>query len=87
MERQFKVINRVSRKEQIFNSDELHTFFRYRHDADYIKEGKRVNEQKDYAVSVVKSKKETIFETLGISLIAVASVILITKLILQWIII
>ena len=34
----FKVINRVSRKEQIFNSDELQTFFRYNHDIDYLKE-------------------------------------------------
>ena len=84
MERQFKVINRVSRKEQIFNSDELHTFFRYRHDADYIKEGKRVNEQKDYAVSVVKSKSDFL-EIFAISIIAVCSVIVITKLIMLWI--
>lgn len=81
MERQFKVINRVSRKEQIFNSDELQTFFKY------LGHGKYNNQWNDYAISVVKSKKETIFETLGISLIAVATVILITKIILQWIII
>ena len=29
MKTQFRVINRVSRKEQIFNSDELQNFFKY----------------------------------------------------------
>ena len=76
--RQFKVINRVSRKEQIFNSEELQTFF------NYLGDGKYNNKWKDYAISVVTSK-EDIIETIVISLIAVCSVILITKIILQWI--
>jgi hypothetical protein len=75
---QFKVINRVSRKEQIFNSDELQNFFKY------LGNGKYNNKWSDYAVSVVRSK-EDIFATFVISTIAVASVILITKIILQWI--
>ena len=80
MQRQFKVINRVSRKEQIFNSDELQNFFKY------LGNGKHNNKWSDYAISVVRSK-EDILETFVISTIAVASVILITKLILEWIII
>tara|TARA_R110002020_G_scaffold11041_1_gene42039 strand:+ start:964 stop:1200 length:237 start_codon:yes stop_codon:yes gene_type:complete len=78
MKRQFKVINRVSRKEQIFNSEELQTFFKY------LGDGKYNNQWKDYAISVVTSK-EDIIVTLAMSLIGVAVVILITKIILQWI--
>ena len=78
MKTQFKVINRVSRKEQIFNSDELQTFFKY------LGDGKYNNKWSDYAISVVTSA-EDIIVTIVISLIGVASVILITKIIMQWI--
>jgi|TARA_R100001530_G_scaffold55240_1_gene40586 hypothetical protein len=78
MKRQFKVINRVSRKEQIFNSDELQTFFKY------LGDGKYNNKWSDYAISVVTSA-EDIIVTLVISLIGISLVILITKLIMQWI--
>ena len=78
MKRQFKVINRVSRKEQIFNSEELQRFFKYSGD------GKYNNQWNDYAISVVKSK-EDIIEIIAISLIGISLVILTTKLILQWI--
>tara|TARA_R110000765_G_scaffold116086_1_gene209219 strand:- start:432 stop:683 length:252 start_codon:yes stop_codon:yes gene_type:complete len=77
----YKVINKKSRKEQIFNSEDLQTFFRYRHDTDYLKEGKRLNEWEDYAVSVVETE-DNFLENLAISLVAVCSVILITKLIM-----
>ena len=80
----YKVINKKSRKEQIFNSEDLQTFFRYRHDTDYLKEGKRLNEWEDYAVSVVETE-DNFLENLAISLVAVCSVILITKLIMLWI--
>ena len=83
--RQFKVINRVSRKEQIFNSEELQTFFRYRHDTDYLKEGKRLNEWIDYEFEIIEPKEETLLETFAISIIAVCSVIVITKIIMLWI--
>ena len=84
MKTQFRVINRVSRKEQIFNSEDLQTFFRYRHDTCYLKEGKRLNEWNDYAVSVVNTE-DNFLENLAISLVAICSVILITKIIMQWI--
>jgi len=75
---QFKVINRVSRKEQIFNSAELQRFFKY------YGEGKYNNKWIDYAVSVVEVE-DNFLENLALSLVAVCSVILITKIILQWI--
>jgi hypothetical protein len=73
----FRVINRVSRKEQIFNSEELQRFFKY------YGEGKYNNKWIDYAVSVVETKDNKTLDALAISLVAVSSVILITKLILQ----
>ena len=75
MKTQFKVINRVSRKEQIFNSEELQRFFKY------VGNGKYHNKWIDYAVSVVETE-DNFLENVAISLVAVCSVILITKLIM-----
>ena len=72
----YKVINRTLRKEQVFNSEELQRFFR--------KEGKRKNEWGDYAISIVKPKENKILDTILISTLSVALVILITDIILQW---
>ena len=44
METQFKVISRNTRKELIFNSEELREFFRYRNDVCFMRVGKRPNE-------------------------------------------
>ena len=79
---QFKVINRVSRKELIFNSEQLREFFRYRNDVCFMRIGKRANEWRDYAVSVIKPKADTIVYSLALSLLSVCLVILITKLIM-----
>ena len=79
---QFKVINRVSRKELIFNSEQLREFFRYRNDVCFMRIGKRANEWRDYAVSVIKPKGDTIVYSLALSLVGVCLVILITKLIM-----
>ena len=84
MKTQFRVINRVSRKEQLFNTEELREFFRYRNDVCFLRIGQRPNEWRDYAVSVVKTE-DNFLENLAISLVAVCSVILITNIILQWI--
>ena len=85
--RQFKVINRVSRKELIFNSEELREFFRYRNDVCFLRIGQRPNEWNDYAISVVKTKSnlDKVINVYLISLIAICSVVLITKIIMQWI--
>ena len=82
----YKVINKKSRKEQIFSSEDLQTFFSYRHDTDYLQEGKRLNEWIDYEFEVIDPKEETLLETFAISIIAVCSVIVITKLIMLCII-
>ena len=72
MERQFKVINRTTRIEQILNASEVARFF-------------KLNSIKEYAISTIKSTEEKVLDTLAISLIGAASVILITKILLQWI--
>ena len=82
METQFKVISRNTRKEHIFNSEELREFFRYRNDVCFMRVGKRPNKMKDYAISEVKPKGDTIVYSLALSLLSVCLVILITKLIM-----
>ena len=78
MKTKFRVINRVSRKEQTFNSEELQRFFKY------YGEGKYNNQWIDYAVSVVEAE-DNFLENLAISLVAICSVILISNIIMQWI--
>jgi hypothetical protein len=87
MKTKFKVINRVSRKEQTFNTEELREFFRYRNDVCFLRIGQRPNEWRDYAISIVKTKSnlDKVINVYLISLIAICSVVLITKIILQWI--
>ena len=72
MKTQFKVINRTSRIEQILNASEVARFF-------------KLNSIKEYAISTIKPTEEKVLDTLAISLIGAAAVILITKIILQWI--
>ena len=83
----FRVINRVSRKEQLFNTEELREFFRYRNDVCFLRIGQRPNEWRDYAISVVQTKSnlDKIIDVYFISSISVLSVILITKIIMTWI--
>jgi hypothetical protein len=87
MKTKFKVINRVSRKEQTFNTEELREFFRYRNDVCFLRIGQRPNEWRDYAISIVKTKSnlDKVINVYLISLIAICSVVLISKIILQWI--
>ena len=66
---QFKVINRVSRKEQVFNSEEVARFF-------------KLNSIKEYAISTIKPT-EDILETLFISFASVVFVVCLTKIIMQ----
>ena len=71
MKTQFRVINRTTRIEQILNASEVARFFKF-------------NSVKEYAISTIKPK-EDILHTFAISTIAVCSVIVMTKIILQWI--
>jgi Trk-type K+ transport system membrane component len=73
MKHEFRVINRVTREEQIFNSKELKRFFHCEYDPQTDK------------ITQVKQPKETLLEVLGFSFLGIAIVILVTKIIMQWI--
>ena len=84
MKTQFKVINRVTREEQIFNSKEFKRFFHCEYDPQTQKV-KYNNQLNDYAISSLQPKEETWQEVLGLSCLGIAIVILVTKIILKWI--
>ena len=80
---QFKVINRTTGSEQVFNSNELQRFFY----CEYDKQTEKIkynNNIRDYAISQVKSKKETLLDAVVISVVAVGVIICLTKIIMQW---
>jgi len=80
---QFKVINRETKEVQIFNTEEILTFFRCEYDPQ-TKKVKYYNNMRDYAISTVKSKIPSIVDAFIKSVIAVAIVVLTTDLILRW---
>ena len=84
MKTQFKVINRVTREEQIFNSKEFKRFFHCEYDpqTQKIKYNQDMN---DYAISTLQPKEETWMEVLGLSFLGIAIVILVTKIVMSWI--
>ena len=84
MKNQFKVINRVTREEQVFNSKEFKRFFHCEYDPQ-TKTIKYNNQINDYAISPLQPKEETWQEVLGLSCLGLAIVILVTKIIMQWI--
>jgi len=84
MDTQFKVINRTTRKEQVFNSSEFERFFECWYD-EQTEKIKYKNHPRDYAFSTVKSNKEKTLDTIFISFMAVMVVIAITKLVMLWI--
>ena len=77
----FKVTNRQSRKSQILNSEEVNNFFRY------LGNGKYQNYFKDYAFSIYRPKKnyDTFTMILITGFIAISLILLITKIIQEWI--
>ena len=80
---QFKVINRVTRQEQVFNSEELKRFFT----AEWCKETKTIiykNNWSDYAISTIK-KSDTLFNFI-IALFGTGLVICLTKIIMLYVI-
>ena len=84
MKNQFKVINRITGEEQVFNLKEFKRFFHCEYDPQTQKV-KYNNDMNDYAISTVK--EETWTEVLGFSLLGLAIVVLVTKIILSWIVI
>ena len=81
---QFKVINRTTREEQIFNSNEILRFFKCEYDHQ-TKKIKYNNKIQDYAISEIKSDEEKFMDNIIISLIALCIIVLTTKLIMSWI--
>jgi len=69
---QYRVINRETRDELILNYNELLNFFKHKR-------------QLDYTITPIESKKETWLEILGFGCLIVAIVLLLTKIIMQWI--
>jgi|TARA_R110002020_G_scaffold274085_1_gene489253 hypothetical protein len=71
MKMQYRIINRVSRKEQILNANEVAKFF-------------KLNSIREYAISTIKPTEDKIFKTLFVSFVSVVFVVCITKIIVQW---
>ena len=84
MKNQFRVINRTTRAEQVFNSEELQRFFycEYDHQTNKIK---YKNQWTDYAVSSIKPKSETFLAALGFGLLGLVIIVLATEIIMSWI--
>ena len=80
---QFKVINRTTGNEQVFNSKELQRFFYCEYDKQ-TEEIKYNNNIRDYAISQVKSQKEKLLDAIVISTVAIAVIVCVTKIIIQW---
>ena len=84
MKTEFRVINRTTKEEQVFNSKELKRFFYCEYDVQTGKI-KYNNEMSDYAISQVKPRSESFLEALAFGVFGLAIIILTTKLIMSWI--
>ena len=84
MKSQFRVINRATKEEWVFNSKEFKRFFHCEYDPQ-TKKIKYNNDMNDYAISSLQPKEETWWEVLGLSFLGIAIVILLTKLVMSWI--
>ena len=80
MKNQFRIINRTTRVEQVFNSEELKRFFycEYDHQTDKIKYN---NQWQDYAISLKKTDTEKILSIINYTAIIGTSLYLLS----QWI--
>ena len=72
----FRVINRTTRQEHIFNSEEIDRFFHIYYDeqTDTIK---RKNLMSDYAISSIKYEEQKKYSFIADIVVGIASVILI----------
>ena len=80
----FKVINRVTREEQRFNSEELDRFFYAFYD-EQTKKVKYINNIRDYAIHTIKNEDEWMLN-LALSFLSVGLVICITKIIMLYVV-
>ena len=83
--KQFRIINRTTREEQVFNSKELKRFFYCEFDHKTGKLKYNLNDMNDYAISPVKPKAESFLEVLGFGLLGLAIIVLVTEIVMQWI--
>ena len=72
MKTQYRVINRETRDELILNAKELDTFLKNKNN-------------RDFAITPIESRKETWLGIIGFGCLVVASVLLLTKILMQWI--
>ena len=80
---QFKVVNRTTQEEQIFNSDELKRFFHCEYDLQTSKI-RYNNDMRDYAISTQKDEMWKFIDNIVIAVVSVSLIVCITKLILLW---
>tara|TARA_R110000822_G_scaffold137145_1_gene274582 strand:+ start:307 stop:549 length:243 start_codon:yes stop_codon:yes gene_type:complete len=80
MKNQFRIINRTTEQEQVFNSDELKRFFycEYDHQTQKVKYN---NKYKDYTVSLEKTDTEKILSFINYTAIIGTSLYILS----QWI--
>ena len=80
MIKQFRIINRTTKVEQVFNSEELKTFFycEYDHQTQKVKYN---NKYKDYTVSLEKTDTEKILSFINYTAIIGTSLYILS----QWI--
>ncbi len=84
MKNQFRVINRTTGVEQVFNSEELKRFFY----CEYDKQTQKIkynNQWSDYAISSVKPQSETFLECLGFGCLGLAIIVVVTEIVTKWI--
>ena len=81
---QFKVINRVTKEEQIFNSKEFKRFFYCEFDHKTGKPKYNLNDMNDYAISSIKPTSETFLECLGFGCLGLAIIVVVTEIVMQW---
>ncbi len=83
MKNEFRVINRTTRQEQVFNSEQLQRFFYCEYDPQTGKV-KYKNHPRDYARSRVKQPTESWLEVLGFAFLGMAIIILATEIVMKW---
>ena len=81
----FKVINRVTREEQIFNSEEFDRFFHCFYD-EQTQKVKYINNMRDYAIHCIKRDKDEWLLNLALACFGVAIVLLVTEIIMQYVV-
>jgi len=81
----FKVINRVTREEQIFNSEEFDRFFYCFYD-EQTEKVKYMNNMRDYAYHRIKEDGDEWMLNLALACFSVGLVICITKIIMLYVV-